>query len=150
MNRKIHQAIDLTLTGIGIAIIIGSVMISESASLQIKLLWAVLGVLFIEAGVWSIAGKFIPNERRFGRLREEGDRMIALIRQLNGAALARDQGLEDETRFQATLEEMHATVRLMAELASLEDGQELESVLAKKDDEIPDRVQDERPIARVA
>ena len=150
MNRKIRQAIDLTFTGIGIAVIFGAVMISESASLQIKLLWVVLGVLLIEAGVWSIAGKFIPSERRFGRLREEGDRMIALIRQLNGAALARDQGLEDETRFQATLEEMHAAVRLMAELASLEDGRELDAVLKEKTGEMSGSDQEGLPVARVA
>ena len=150
MKRKIHQAIDVALTGIGIAVIISSVMISDTTSLQVQLMWVVLGVLLIEAGVWGIAGKFIPNERRFGRLREEGDRMIKLIRQLNGAALARDQGLEDGSRFQATLNEMHDTVRLMAELASLEDDQDLDLVLAGKLGKSGESGQDEDSVAKPA
>jgi len=120
MRRKIHQAIDMGLTFLGLAIILAT-LLAANASLQLQLMWAVVGVLFIEAGVWGTAQKLTPNERAYGRLREEGDRMLRLIRQLNGAAVARSQGLEDDARFHATLEEMHATVRLMAELAGQRD-----------------------------
>jgi len=37
----------------------------------------------------------------------EGDSIIQLIRQLNAAAVARDQDEDVEDRFQATLDEMH-------------------------------------------
>lgn len=127
LKRRIRQSVDLVLTGLGIAVIFGSILVSGDSSTQSQILLAVVGVLLLEAGVWNIAGKFVPSERRFGRLREEGDRMIDLVRQLHSAAVARDRGQEDETRFNATLEEMHATVQLMAHLASLEDGQELDA-----------------------
>ena len=150
MKRKIHQALDVAFTGLGIAAIISSVVISDTISLQMQLLWVVLGLLLIEAGVWGIAGKFIPNERRFSRLRDEGDRMISLIRQLNSAAVARDQGAEDGKRFQETLDEMHEAVRLMAELASLEDGQELDAMLAAEPGRIDKAGQNEEAVVKPA
>jgi hypothetical protein len=48
-----------------------------------------------------------PNERRYIELRQEGDSIIQRIRQLNAAAVARDQDEDVEDRFQATLDEMH-------------------------------------------
>ncbi len=143
MKRKRNQIIDMSLGLMGMAIVLGAVVLSPGISLQMQLLIVIVGLLFIEAGVWGLAARVMPNQRRFTRLREEGDRMLVMIRQLNNAALARDQGLEDGTRFQATLEEMHATVNLMAELAALEDGQQLEQSLDVIDRRDPKRLQGE-------
>lgn len=76
----------------------------------------------MEAGVWGLSSKLFPNERRYSQLRDEGDQMIALIRELNHAAIAKSRGQEDAKRFQATLEKMHESVVKMAELAAKEDG----------------------------
>ena len=86
---------------------------------------ALIGVLFMEAGVWGLSAKFFPSDRRFSRLRTEGNRMLDLIRELNAAAIAKDTGQEDAKRFQATLEEMHNSVVKMSELAGIEDGKEV-------------------------
>ncbi|MEZ5492779.1 MAG: hypothetical protein R3F50_21065 [Gammaproteobacteria bacterium] len=123
MKRKIHQVIDVTLFGVGIVTILASVVLVDAAGLQAQVMLVILGLLVMEAGVWGAARKAFSNERQYSRLREEGDRMIDLIRKLNGAAVARAQGVEDGTRFQATLEEMHASVRFMAELAAVKDDQ---------------------------
>lgn len=76
----------------------------------------------MEAGVWGLSAKLFPSERRFSRLRDEGDRMIELTRELNAAAIAKDTGAEDAKRFQDTLQQMHDSVMKMSELAALEDG----------------------------
>jgi hypothetical protein len=83
---------------------------------------ALIGVLLMEAGVWGLSSKVFPNERRYIELRVEGDSIIQLIRQLNAAAVARDQGVGAEDNFQATLDEMHDSVTRMAELASRASG----------------------------
>ncbi len=75
----------------------------------------------MEAGVWGLSSKLFPNERKYSMLREEGDNMIALIRELNHAAIAKSTGQEDAKRFQATLEKMHDSVVKMADLAAKED-----------------------------
>jgi hypothetical protein len=125
VNRKLNQLFDLLLTGGGIVVVFAAVLLSRDVSLQYQVLMVVTGMLFFTAGMWGIAARLAPNERRFGALREEGDHMIDLIRQLNRAALARDRGEADDSQFNVVLKEMHDAVRLMAKLASLEDGQEL-------------------------
>ena len=76
----------------------------------------------MEVGVWGLSSMVFPNERRYIELRQEGDSIIQLIRQLNAAALVRDQGEDAEDRFQAALDEVHGSVHRMAELAARENG----------------------------
>ena len=118
MRRSIRRSIDLGLTGLGIGIIFTAVLLSASLTIQMQLPLALVGVLLMEAGVWGLSSKVFPSERRYIDLRAEGDNIIQLIRQLNAAALARDKGADEEGRFQATLDEMHDSVKRMAELAS--------------------------------
>lgn len=123
MGRNIRRSIDVGLTGLGIGIIFTAVLLSSSLTIQMQLPLALVGVLLMEAGVWGLSSKVFPNERRYIDLREEGDRIIQLVRQLNAAAVAREQGAgADDGRFQATLDEMHDSVKRMAELASRESG----------------------------
>ena len=120
MARKHRRIIDITLTGLGIGLIFTVVLLSGSLTLQVQMPLAVLGVLLMEAGVWGMSNKFLPNERRFSGLREEGDRMLDLMRELcsAAAAVARDRGGEDDQRFQAAREKMHTSVDSMAAIAS--------------------------------
>ena len=122
MRRNIRRGMDAGLTGLGIGVIFIAVLISSSLTLQMQLLLALIGVLLMEVGVWGLSSKLFPNERRYTELREEGDSIIQLIRQLNAAAVARDQGADADDRFQSTLAEMHDSVKRMAELASRENG----------------------------
>jgi len=150
MKRQISKAIDFALTAVGIAITLGAVFTYGGDHMQNQLLWTIIGLLCIEAGIWGIAVKCMPTERRYSRLREEGDRMIALIRELNSAALAQRQGLEDESRFNSTLDSMHEAVRSMAGLASLEDGQQLENMLAEHMGKAHESDHDKQSVANVA
>ena len=113
---------DAGLTGLGIGVIFTAVLISSALTLQMQLLLALIGVLLMEVGVWGLSNKLFPSERRYTELREEGDSIIQLIRQLNAAAVARDQGVDADDRFQSTLDEMHDSVKRMSELASRENG----------------------------
>ena len=122
MKRSIRRNIDIALTGLGIGIIFSAVILGSSLDIRAQLPIALIGVLFMEAGVWGLSAKLFPSERRYSRLREEGDRMIELIRELNAAAIAKDTGAEDAKRFQETLQQMHDSVTKMSELAALEDG----------------------------
>ena len=121
MKRNIRRSIDLGLTGLGIGIIFTAVILGGTLEIQMQLPLALLGVLLMEAGVWGLSSKLFPNERRYSQLRDEGDSMIQLIRELNAAAIAKDTGVEDAKRFQATLQRMHDSVVRMSELASKED-----------------------------
>jgi len=120
LRRNIRRSIDVGLTGLGIGVIFTAVLLSSSLTVEIQLPIALVGVLLMEAGVWGMASKVFPNERRYVGLREEGDYIIQLIRQLNVAAVAREQGTDEDGRFQATLDEMHESVKRMAKLASSE------------------------------
>ena len=122
MARKYRRIIDTLLTGSGIGLIFTAVLFSGSLTLQLRMPLALLGVLLMEAGVWGLSNKFLPNERRFTGLREEGDNMLDLMRALCAAAVARDKGNEDDTRFQKTMESMHDSVNRMVAIASQDSG----------------------------
>ncbi len=85
-------------------------------------LLVLIGVLILEAGVWGLTSGILPSERRYLGLREEGDHFLRLIRVLNAAAVARDEGQEDDMRFRETQAQMHTSVDRMAELAGQEKG----------------------------
>jgi len=122
VKRNIKRQFDLGLTGLGIAVIFSAVILGGSLEVEAQLPLALIGVLLMEAGVWGLSSKLFPNERKYSMLRDEGDNMIALIRELNHAAIAKSTGQEDAKRFQATLEKMHDSVVKMADLAAREDG----------------------------
>jgi hypothetical protein len=122
LKRNLRRNIDIALTGLGIGLIFSAVILGGSLDIRAQLPLALIGVLIMEAGVWGLSSKLFPSERRYLRLREEGDRMIDLIRELNNAAIAKDTGSEDARRFQETLQKMHDSVVKMSELAAVEDG----------------------------
>lgn len=92
MKRNLRRSIDLGLTVLGIGIIFTVIFLSASLDVQSQLSLALLGVLLMEAGVWGLSSMLFPNERRYSQLRDEGDKMIQLIRELNAAAIAKDTG----------------------------------------------------------
>lgn len=120
MRKKIRRGIDLLLTGFGIITIFGAVLMSEILTVEMQLPVVLFGVLLMEAGVWGLSSKVFLNERHYTKLREEGNNIISLIRELNASAVARDRGEEDDRRFQATLERMHGSVNRMSGIASEE------------------------------
>ena len=117
MKRKIRRVLEIALPVVGMGIIFLSVLFGASISLQLQVLYVLFGVLILEAGVWGLANKLLPNERRYLGLREEGDHFIGLIRKLNVAAIAKKEGTGDDGRYRDALEQMHASVERMGELA---------------------------------
>ena len=91
MKRKIRRILEIALPVTGMGVIFLSVLFG-SDSLQMQVLLVLFGILILEAGVWGLASRILPNERRYLGLREEGDHFIGLIRALNKAAVARDEG----------------------------------------------------------
>lgn len=122
MRRKIRRSVDIILTAVGIAIIFCTVLFSASLTLQVQILAALMGVLLMEVGVWGLSSRIYSSERKYTGLREEGDNILNLVRELHAAAVAKDRGDEDARRFQATLQEMHTSVERMASLAGSEDN----------------------------
>ena len=129
VKRKIRRGIEIALPILGMGIIFASVLFGPD-SLQLQVLLVLIGVLILEAGVWGLPGGILPNERRYLGLREEGDHFLRLIRVLNAAAVARDQGEEDDARFRETTAQMHTSVERMAELAGHDDVAEAEEAKA--------------------
>ena len=129
VKRKIRRGIEIALPILGMGIIFASVLFGP-ASLQLQVLFVLIGILILEAGVWGLTGGILPNERRYLSLREEGDHFLGLIRVLNAAAVARDEGQEDDKRFREARAQMHTSVERMAELAGQDDVAEAEEAKA--------------------
>lgn len=117
MKRNIRRSFEIVGTLIGVLVIFGSVLFANDIGVQLQFMMVLCGVLIMEIGVWGLSSHLLPNDRKFTSLRNEGDRMIELIRELNSAAIARNLGKEDAERFQRTLAEMHESVERMSEIA---------------------------------
>ena len=116
MRRKIRRVLEVALPVLGMGIIFGSVLY-DPGSLQLQVLLVLLGILILEAGVWGLANRLLPDERRYIALREEVEHFIVLVPQLNAAAVAKNEGTEDDARYRDTLEQMRASVKRMGEVA---------------------------------
>lgn len=76
----------------------------------------VVGLLFIEAGVWNLARRLPPEDRKFTRLRQEVEAFLEDVRVLNDHAV---QG--DEEAMAADRERLRERVDAMAEVAGEEE-----------------------------
>lgn len=117
MKRKLRNVIRIGLPILGMLIIFVSVLTQYPENVQAQLGVMVIGVLLLEAGVWDLAPKILPDERCYLGLREELDHMIELTRALNGAAIGAGATRADDETFRDTSARMHASVDRMAELA---------------------------------
>ena len=125
MSRLVRKQIDAALTILGIGFIFAAVLMRSSMPIESQLPLALLGVLLMEAGVWRLSARVLPSERRYSRLREEGDNMIRLVRELNAAALNKGKSKADDQLFNSTLEAMHSSVSRMSLLAGVDDDSEV-------------------------
>jgi hypothetical protein len=119
VNRKIRRLLEVALPVAGMGVIFGSVLYGPS-SLQLQVLFVLFGILILEAGVWGLANRLLPDERRYIALREEVDHFIVLVPQLNAAAVAKKAGTEDDSQYRNLLEQMHASVKRMGEVAAVD------------------------------
>jgi hypothetical protein len=121
--RTLHKGLNICLPILGVVIILSAVLFVHGIREQLAIV--VVGILFIEAGVWKLARQFLPNERKHLALRAEGDRFIVLIRHLNAAALAVKESNTPENlqAFEEVQTEMHRAVQRMAEVAGKTDDE---------------------------
>lgn len=117
MARKIRRALAVILPAVGVVLIVGAVL--TGGSVGVKVVLVVLGLFLIEAGVWRLADPILPDDRKYAALRAEADRFMAMVRQLNAAAIALDRGDEEGPRFaiRELESEMHRAIDRMVTYA---------------------------------
>lgn len=115
--RKLRRILHLTVPAVGMALVIGAVLFGESLPIQLFLVLA--GLLLTEAGIWRLADPLLPDERKYLALRAETDHFMTLVRQLNAAAVALDEGEERGPRFalEEVRTEMHRSIDRMVNFA---------------------------------
>jgi len=119
----VHKLLNAGLPVAGMIVVFGAVLFLEDRRTMI--LVVLLGILFIEAGVWKLSNPFLPTERRFNALRLEVDQFMELLRELNGSAIEALSGEGNASawaRFRNTLATMHASVERMGEAAGRGEG----------------------------
>ena len=116
------QQIDNGLPFMGVLAVMGAILFVQKLSGQIIV--ATLGILMIEAGVWRLAHRFLPNQRQYHALREEVNGFHTLVRQLNAAALNVKKRDVPETRqvFEHVYEAMQRSVDRMTVAAGQTDA----------------------------
>jgi hypothetical protein len=116
--RRIRGSFHFALSVGGMMLVAWAVVYVEPV--YERILYAALGLILLEAGVWRITQSIFPNERDFRPLRRETDYFITLVRRLNRAALSARRGSEpavlDLTQIH---DEMHHSVDRMLRLAAL-------------------------------
>ena len=86
--------------------------------LRERVLFASLGLLIMEIGIWQITAFLFPNDRANRALRKETDYFLKLVRRLNRAALAVQRGSANaQSELDRVHEDMHHSVDRMLRLA---------------------------------
>lgn len=121
--RKFRRILQMFVPAIGMALVIGAVLFGQSLAIQLFLV--VAGLLLTEAGLWRLADPFLPDERKYLALRSETDHFTALVRQLNAAALAVDEGSHRASplALEEVKAEMHRSVDRMVNVAGKTDAE---------------------------
>ncbi len=120
--RRLRKLIDSGLPIVGTMIIFGVVVFRQELR---DMIFVVIGLLMIEAGVWKLAHKFLPSERKYHALRREGDQFLTLIQQLNRAALLvkEDDSPANREAFERVQGEMQSAIDRMAAVAGKTDSE---------------------------
>jgi hypothetical protein len=116
--RHIRGSFHLALTVAGTLLVLYAV--AQVDVLYERILYAGLGLVLIEAGVWRITKSLFPDERAYRPLRRETDYFVTLVRRLHRAALREQRGMAGaDDDLKQVHEEMHHSVDRMLRLAGL-------------------------------
>jgi hypothetical protein len=120
--RHLRKFIDIGLPIVGTIIIFSVVLFRQELR---DMIFVVIGFLMIEVGAWKVAHKLLPNERKYHALRREGDQFLALIQQLNSAALLmkEDDTPANREAFERVQSEMQSAIDRMAVVAGKTDSE---------------------------
>lgn len=103
---------------LGVVLVLAGVLFITDDLLP-QLVVVVLGLLFIQVGIWKLATPVLPSERRYNALRGEVDSFIMLVRRLNRATLenASEPTPANRARLLQVRDEMLESVKRMEEVA---------------------------------
>lgn len=113
-RRKVNKYTPLVAGLTGLLFVASSLLFLDHITVWFTLI--IVGLAALQGGVWYAAHPFLTSERRFLGLRNELDRFVTLVRQLNEASL--DPSARH--RFESVKSEMLQSVERMAELAGKE------------------------------
>lgn len=122
--RNLRKIMAMGLPILGMIVVFSAILVPAiSLNLQLQIVVVLAGLLIIEAGVWRLTAKILPNERKYLTLRAEVDDFIARIRVLNaqGSNLRVQDSEAGREAFRETIDVLHASVDRMAEVAGRED-----------------------------
>lgn len=85
--RRFTQLL-LTLSGTGLALY----AVMRIDTLYDRMLVSILGLLLMQIGIWQITASLLPNQREYRPLRKETDYFLSLLRRMNRAAVAAENG----------------------------------------------------------
>ena len=93
-----------------------------SVSLRTQIAVVLLGLIIIQAGVWRLTPRILPDERRYLALRAEVNTFVDRIRVLNaqGVRLRAEDSESARDAFLKTLDDLHDAVDRMADAAGRE------------------------------
>ena len=116
--RSMRRFLQVLLTMAGAAIVLFAVMRVDA--LRERFLIAALGLIVMEVGIFQVASFIFPNEREYKPLRKETDYFLRLVRRLNRAAVAVQQGSPNaREELDRVQEEMHHSIERMLRVAGL-------------------------------
>lgn len=113
----------IALPILGTALVFAAILVPALAiNLQLQIAVVLVGILIIEAGVWKLTAKILPNERKYLALRAEVDSFISRVRTLNaqGMRLRENDTEENREALRETVAALHESVDRMAEVAGRE------------------------------
>jgi hypothetical protein len=115
--RPLRIILDRSLRILGMVLVVGAILLGRSIYSQLAVV--LVGLMCIELGVWQLAHRLLPNDRRFHALRRELDAFVECSRQLNQAALAIQINDTPEQRaaFDDLRRALHQSVDVIAAVA---------------------------------
>ena len=106
----------------GVMVALAILLPAVSSNLSLQLIFALVGLFLVQAGIWRITERTIRKERRFLTLRGEVGSFLSLVRTLNaqGVRLREENTEERWKQFHASVEALHDSVDRMADAAGRE------------------------------
>lgn len=121
--RTLRRLLEAGLPILGMLMVFAAILLpSISLTLELQIVVVMVGILLIEAGVWKLTSRILPNERKFLALRAEVDVFIGLVRALNHQAtlLKENEGPEARRAYLDSINALHASVDRMGDVAGRE------------------------------
>lgn len=117
--RTIRKFLSGAVPILGVAVVFSAILFIPPERQQLQIIAVIAGVVLITAGAWKVTNPFLPSERRYTALRDEVDRFLDHVRELNAAAAGTREEISPETkaRYDRALGSLHRSVDRMGEVA---------------------------------